>query len=191
MHDNVHQDIEEILIDEATLQHRIAELGADITRDYHGRRLLLLGILKGGAMFLVDLIRAIRLPLELDFMAISSYGSATESSGVVRILKDLDDPIEGKDVLLVEDIVDSGLTLQYLLDTLQNRKPASLRVCVLLEKTREREHLLQLDYVGYHTPNRFVVGYGLDYAQFYRNLPYIGVLHPEIYTGKRLFPTSW
>src|SRR5713226_7954852 len=150
MHDNVHQDIEEILIDEATLQHRIAELGADITRDYHGRRLLLL-----------------------------------------RILKDLDDPIEGKDVLLVEDIVDSGLTLQYLLDTLQNRKPASLRVCVLLEKTREREHLLQLDYVGYHIPNRFVVGYGLDYAQFYRNLPYIGVLHPEIYTGKRLFPTSW
>jgi len=191
MHDNVHQDIEEVLIDEATLQHRIAELGADITRDYHGRRLLLLGILKGGAMFLVDLIRAIRLPLELDFMAISSYGSATESSGVVRILKDLDDPIEGKDVLLVEDIVDSGLTLQYLLDTLQNRKPASLRVCVLLEKTREREHLLQLDYVGYHIPNRFVVGYGLDYAQFYRNLPYIGVLHPEIYTGKRLFPTSW
>src|SRR5216684_754598 len=147
MHDNVHQDIEEILIDEATLQHRIAELGADITRDYHGRRLLLLGILKGGAMFLVDLIRAIRFPLELDFMAISSYGSATESSGVVRILKDLDDPIEGKDVL-------------------------------------------QLDYVGYHIPNRFVVGYGLDYAQFYRNLPYIGVLHPEIYTGKRLFPTS-
>ena len=190
MNDKVHQDIEEILIDEATLQRRIAELGADITRDYHGRRLLLLGILKGGAMFLVDLIRAIRLPLELDFIAISSYGSATESSGVVRILKDLDDPIEGKDVLLVEDIVDSGLTLQYLLDTLQNRKPASLRVCVLLEKTREREHMPQLDYIGFRIPNRFVVGYGLDYAQFYRNLHYIGVLNPEIYTGKRAFPTS-
>jgi len=190
MNDKVHQDIEEILIDEATLQRRIAELGADITRDYHGRRLLLLGILKGGAMFLVDLIRAIRLPLELDFIAISSYGSATESSGVVRILKDLDDPIEGKDVLVVEDIIDSGLTLQYLLDTLQNRRPASLRVCVLLEKTRERQHVLTLDYVGFRIPNRFVVGYGLDYAQFYRNLHYIGVLNPEIYTGKRAFPTS-
>ena len=190
MNDKVHQDIEEILIDEATLQRRIAELGADITRDYHGRRLLLLGILKGGAMFLVDLIRAIRLPLELDFIAISSYGSATESSGVVRILKDLDDPIEGKDVLVVEDIIDSGLTLQYLLDTLQNRRPASLRVCVLLEKTREREHMPQLGYVGFRIPNRFVVGYGLDYAQFYRNLHYIGVLNPEIYTGKRAFPTS-
>ena len=191
MHNNVHQDIEEMLIDEGTLQRRIAELGAAITRDYHGQRLLLLGILKGGAMFLVDLVRAIRLPLELDFMAISSYGSAIESSGVVRILKDLDDPIEGKDVLLVEDIVDSGLTLQYLLDTLHNRKPASLRVCVLLEKTRERQQVLTLDYVGFRIPNRFVVGYGLDYAQFYRNLPYIGVLNPEIYTGKRPFPTSW
>jgi hypoxanthine phosphoribosyltransferase len=142
-------------------------------------------------MFLVDLIRAIRLPLELDFMAISSYGSATESSGVVRILKDLDDPIEGKDVLVVEDIIDSGLTLQYLLDTLQNRRPASLRVCVLLEKARNRKHTLQLDYVGFRIPNRFVVGYGLDYAQFYRNLHYIGVLNPEIYTGKRVFPTSY
>jgi hypoxanthine phosphoribosyltransferase len=184
MHHDLHQDIEEILIDEATLQRRIAELGADITRDYQGRRILLLGILKGAAMFLMDLARAIQLPLEIDFMAISSYGSATESSGVVRILKDLDEPIEGKDVLIVEDIIDSGLTLRYLLETLRSRKPASLRVCILLDKARERQHPLELDYVGFSIPNRFVVGYGLDYAQLYRNLPYIGVLKPEVYEGQ-------
>jgi hypoxanthine phosphoribosyltransferase len=184
MHHDLHQDIEEVLIDEATLQRRVAELGTDITRDYQGQRLLLLGILKGAAVFLVDLARAIQLPVEIDFMAISSYGSATESSGVVRILKDLDYPIEGKDVLIVEDIIDSGLTLRYLLETLRNRKPASLRVCILLDKAKERDQPLDMDYIGFSIPNRFVVGYGLDYAQIYRNLPYIGVLRPEIYEGQ-------
>lgn len=179
---DLHQDIEEVLIDEATLRHRIAELGAEITHDYQGRRILLLGILKGAAMFLVDLARAIQLPLEIDFMATSSYGSATESSGVVRILKDLDYPIAGKEVLIVEDILDSGLTLQYLIGTLQNRRPATLRTCVLLDKARDRKHPLKLDYIGFSIPNRFVVGYGLDYDQLYRNLPYVGVLKPEVYT---------
>jgi len=182
MENDLDHDIEEVLIDEATLRRRVIELGADITRDYAGRRVLLLGILKGAAMFLMDLARAIHLPVEIDFMAISSYGSATESSGVVRILKDLESPIEGKDVLIVEDIIDSGLTLRYLLETLQSRKPGTLRVCALLDKAKEREHVLKLDYVGFSIPNRFVVGYGLDYAQLYRNLPYIGVLKPEVYT---------
>ncbi len=177
----MHQDIEEILIGEKHLQQKVLELGRKITSDYQGRPLLLLCVLKGALMFLADLARAIDLPLELDFMVVSSYGSATESSGVVRIVKDLEEPIDGKNVLIVEDIVDSGLTLNYLLEVLRTRNPASLRVCTLIDKAKEREKLVIPDYIGFQVADRFVVGYGLDYAQRYRNLPYIGILKPEVY----------
>jgi hypoxanthine phosphoribosyltransferase len=180
---DLHADIEEILVPESMLHARIGELAASIAGDYQGKQLLLVGILKGAVLFLGDLARQVKLPLELDFMAISSYGDATESSGVVRILKDLDAPIEGKHVLVVEDIVDSGLTLRYLLESLERRNPASLRVCTLLDKEKERNKPLELAYTGFTIPDRFVVGYGLDYAQRYRNLPYIGVLKPSVYTG--------
>src|SRR5262249_44919074 len=146
-----------------------------------GKDLLLVGVLKGAAMFLVDLARCISMPVEMDFMATSSYGSSTESSGVVRILKDLDAPIDGKHVLVVEDIIDSGLTLRYLLDLLQKRTPASLRVCALLDKGKAADSGIEPAYMGFTIPDRFVVGYGLDYAQKYRNLPYIGVLKPRVY----------
>jgi hypoxanthine phosphoribosyltransferase len=177
----MHEDIEEILISEQALQERIRELGEQIASDYAGRNLLLVGILKGAVMFMADLMRALPIPLEMDFMAISSYGSSTESSGVVRLLKDLEEPVQGKDVLIVEDIIDSGLTLQYLNENLQRRSPASLRVCTLLDKEKARLKALVPHYVGFQIPERFVVGYGLDYAQRYRNLPYIGVLKPEVY----------
>ena len=180
---DLHADIEEILVPEAMLRARIGELAAAIAGDYQGKQLLLVGILKGAVLFLGDLARQLEMPLELDFMAISSYGDATESSGVVRILKDLDEPIEGKHVLVVEDIVDSGLTLRYLLQSLERRNPASLRVCALLDKEKVQNKPLELAYIGFTIPDRFVVGYGLDYAQRYRNLPYIGVLKPSIYTG--------
>ncbi len=175
------QDIEEVLITQQQLQQKVVELGQQITRDYAGRGLLLLCVLKGALMFMADLARAIELPLEMDFMVISSYGSATESSGVVRIVKDLEEPIAGKDVLVVEDIVDSGLTLHYLLEVLRTRNPASLRVCTLIDKLKEREKAVIPDYIGFQVADRFVVGYGLDYAQRYRNLPYIGVLKPAVY----------
>ncbi len=177
----MHSDIEEVLISQKQLQHKIEELGRQITRDYAGRPLLLLCVLKGALMFLADLARAIELPLELDFMVVSSYGSATESSGVVRIVKDLEESIDGKHVLVVEDIVDSGLTLHYLLDVLRTRNPASLRVCALIDKVKDREKVVLPEYVGFQVADRFVVGYGLDYAQHYRNLPYIGVLKPSVY----------
>ncbi|HLV98129.1 MAG TPA: hypoxanthine phosphoribosyltransferase [Ktedonobacterales bacterium] len=177
----MHKDIEEVLITEKQLQKKVEELGRQITHEYQGRTMLLLCVLKGALMFMADLARAIDLPLEMDFMVVSSYGSATESSGVVRIVKDLEEPIEGKHVLLVEDIVDSGLTLHYLLDVLRTRKPASLRVCTLIDKVKEREKVVTPDYMGFQVADRFVVGYGLDYAQRYRNLPYIGVLKPEVY----------
>ena len=174
-------DIEDVLITEADLTRRIAELGEELTADYQTKRLVLVGVLKGAVMFLVDLARTIRLPLEIDFMATSSYGASTESSGVVRILKDLDESIEGKDVLIVEDIVDSGLTLGYILGAMEMRRPASVRICGLLVKERKREVDVPVDYVGFRIPDRFVVGYGLDYAEAYRNLPYVGVLKPELY----------
>ncbi len=177
----MHNDIEEVLITEQQLQRKVRELGQQITRDYRGRPLLLICVLKGALMFLADLARAIDLPLELDFMVISSYGSATQSSGVVRIVKDLEEPIDGKHVLIVEDIVDSGLTLHYMLEVLRTRNPASLRVCALIDKIKAREKVVVPDYIGFHVADRFVVGYGLDYAQHYRNLPYIGVLKPEVY----------
>ena len=166
----------EVLLAEEQLQARIRELGQRITQDYQGKAPLLVGVLKGAAMFLVDLMRAIDLPLAIDFMAVSSYGAATESSGVVRILKDLETSIEGRDVLLVEDIIDSGLTIAYVLDMLRRRGPASLKVCALLVKEKAAEAGLKADYVGFTIPNKFVVGYGLDFEEKYRNLPYLGVL---------------
>ncbi len=184
----MHNDIEEVLITEQQLREKVEELGRQITSDYQGRTMLLLCVLKGALMFMADLARAIELTLEMDFMVISSYGSATESSGVVRIVKDLEKPIAGKHVLLVEDIVDSGLTLSYLLEVLGTRKPASLRVCTLIDKVKEREKDITPDYIGFQVADRFVVGYGLDYAQHYRNLPYIGILKPEIYQTQEAQP---
>jgi len=180
-HNKLLDDVAQILISEDALQARIAELGEQISRDYKGKDLLLIAVLKGSVLFMADLMRAISIPHAIDFMATSSYGSGTESSGVVRILKDLDEPIEGKDVLLVEDIIDTGRTLDYLLRILEERKPASLRVCALLDKRERREVDVPVHYVGFVIPNEFVIGYGLDYAQIYRNLPFIGVLKPEVY----------
>ena len=170
----------EILIDEQTLQGRIGELGEAISVDYAGRDLLLIGVLKGAVFFMADLMRRLTVPCEIDFMAISSYGAATDSSGVVRILKDLDINIEGRDVLVVEDIIDSGLTLSYLVRNLAAREPASLEICALLTKPERREIEVDVRYVGFEIPNRFVIGYGLDFAERYRNLPYVGVLRAEL-----------
>lgn len=178
---NMHGDIQEILLTSEKIQAKVIELGEQLTTDYQGKNLLLLGTLKGAVPFIADLARAINLPLEIDYMAISSYGNSTQSSGVVRILKDLEGPVQNKHVLIVEDIVDSGLTLHYLMDVLRQRKPLSLRVCALLDKLRERVKPVELDYTGFRIPNQFVVGYGLDYAQRYRNLPYIGILKPSVY----------
>src|SRR5581483_3362779 len=177
----MHEDIDELLISEQQLANKIAELGEQITRDYRGKTLLLVGTLKGAVPFIADLARAIKLPLEIDYMAIASYGNATQSSGVVRIIKDLEGPIDRKHVLIIEDIIDSGLTLDYLLDLLKRRNPLSLRICTLLTKDRMRAKDIETDYIGFHIPDKFVVGYGLDYAQRYRNLPYIGILKPSVY----------
>ncbi len=166
----------EVLVSAEELQRRVRELGEEISRDYAGRSLLLVGVLKGAVFFLCDLMRYIDVPVEVDFMAVASYGSATDSSGVVRILKDLDAAIEGRDVLIVEDIVDSGLTLQYLMRNLGSRNPRTLEVCALLTKPERRKVDLPTRYVGFEIPDRFVVGYGLDYAERYRNLPFVAVL---------------
>ena len=168
--------VSEVLIDADRLNARIAELGDEISSDYDGRDLLLIGVLKGAVFFMADLMRRLTVPCEIDFMAISSYAGATESSGVVRILKDLDINIEGRDVLVVEDIIDSGLTLSYLMRNLESREPASLEICALLTKPSRREIDVPVRYVGFEIPNRFVVGYGLDFDERYRNLPYVGVL---------------
>jgi hypoxanthine phosphoribosyltransferase len=172
--------VEAVLIDEETLQNRIAELGAEVTADYRGRDPLLIGVLKGAVFFMADLMRHVEVPCEVDFMAISSYGAGVDSSGVVRILKDLDMSIEGRNVLIVEDIIDSGLTLSYLIRMLEAREPGSLEVCALMTKPERREIDVPVRYVGFEIPNRFVVGYGLDFAQRYRNLPYVGVLRDEL-----------
>jgi hypoxanthine phosphoribosyltransferase len=169
--------IGEVLVPAAELKRRIRELGAEISRDYAGRDLIMIGVLKGAVLFLADLMRELTVPCELDFMALSSYGSATDSSGVVRILKDLDSSIENRNVLIVEDIIDSGLTLQYLLRNLRARDPASLEVCSLLTKPDRRRVELPIRYVGFEIPNRYVIGYGLDYAQRYRNLDCVAVLN--------------
>jgi hypoxanthine phosphoribosyltransferase len=171
--------IGEVLVSEERLQARVAELGAEISRDYEGRDLVMIGVLKGAVLFLSDLMRSITVPCEVDFMAVSSYGSKSDSSGVVRILKDLDAPIEDRDVLIVEDIIDSGLTLQYLLRNLRARNPRSLEVCSLLTKPERRRVELPIKYVGFEIPNRFAIGYGLDYAQRHRNLSYVAVLAEE------------
>lgn len=178
---DVHSDVESVLLSEQQIAARVRELGTQIAADYGGRELLCVGVLKGASVFLVDLVRAIDLPLALDFIAVSSYGTSTRSSGVVRILKDLDQPVEGRHLLLVEDVIDTGLTLRYILENLSTRQPASLKVCGLLSKKRRRVTDVQADYVGFEIPDRFVVGYGLDYAERYRNLPYIGVLKPSVY----------
>jgi hypoxanthine phosphoribosyltransferase len=176
----VDQGVCEVLVSEGELQARIAALGAEISSDYEGRDLLLVGVLKGAVFFMADLMRKLTVPCEIDFMAISSYGAATDTSGVVRILKDLDINIAGRDVLVVEDIIDSGLTLSYLMRNLGARKPTSLEICALLTKPERREIEVPVRYVGFEIPNRFVIGYGLDFAERYRNLPYIGVLHPDL-----------
>jgi hypoxanthine phosphoribosyltransferase len=172
--------VTEILIDADTLQQRVADLGNEISGDYTGRDLLLVGVLKGAVFFMADLMRHLTIPCEIDFMAISSYGDSTDSSGVVRILKDLDINIEGRHVLVVEDIVDSGLTLSYLIRNLEARGPATLEICALLTKPERREIDVPVRYVGFEIPNRFVIGYGLDFAERYRNLPYVGVLDPAL-----------
>jgi hypoxanthine phosphoribosyltransferase len=169
-----------VLIDGERLRSRVAELGEEISADYAGRDLLLIGVLKGAVFFMADLMRHLTVTCEVDFMAISSYGAATDSSGVVRILKDLDINIAGRDVLVVEDIIDSGLTLSYLMRTLEAREPASLEICALLTKPERREIDVPVRYVGFEIPNRFVIGYGLDFAERYRNLPYVGVLDPDL-----------
>jgi hypoxanthine phosphoribosyltransferase len=172
--------VTEILIDRDVLQRRIQGLGEEISADYAGRDLLLIGVLKGAVFFMADLMRNLTIPCEIDFMAISSYGDSTDSSGVVRILKDLDINIEGRDVLIVEDIIDSGLTLSYLMRNLEAREPASLEICALLTKPDRREADVPVRYIGFEIPNRFVIGYGLDFAERYRNLPYVGVLDPAL-----------
>jgi hypoxanthine phosphoribosyltransferase len=171
--------IGEILVQRDDLEHRVRELAAEISRDYADKELLLVGVLKGAVFFLADLMRHLEVVCEVDFMAVSSYGASTDSSGVVRILKDLDAPIEGRDVLIVEDIVDSGLTLSYLFRMLRARGPKSLEVCALLTKPQRREIDLPIRYVGFEIPNRFAIGYGLDYAERFRNLPYVAVLAAE------------
>lgn len=179
---DLEKDIAKILITRDQLHARIVELGNTLSRDYAGKDLLLVCILKGGVLFLTDLIRAIHLPHAIDFMAISSYGGGrTESSGVVRIMMDLNSNIESRNVLIVEDIVDTGRTLSYIVENLRTRNPASLKICALLDKPSRREVNVHLDYIGFAVPNEFVVGYGLDYNELYRNLDFIGVLKPEMY----------
>jgi hypoxanthine phosphoribosyltransferase len=181
--DSFTDDIEKVLIKEDEIQGTLESMGEQITRDYEGRSLLLVGVLKGAFVVMADLARYIHLPLQFDFMAVSSYGAATKSSGVVRILKDLDHDVRDRDVLVVEDIVDSGLTLKYLLKNLAGRKPASLEVAALLRKEGIQQVELDIRYVGFDIPNEFVVGYGLDFGERYRNLPYIATLKESVYTG--------
>jgi len=176
------EDVCEVLITMEEIREKTAELAGQITADYHDQDLLLLCILKGGLLFLADLMRQIQLPLEIDFMAVSSYGDRTESSGVVRILMDLEANIQGRNVLIVEDIIDTGCTLKYIINNLLTRRPASIKICALLNKPARRELDIPLDYVGFEIPDRFVIGYGLDYGEIYRNLPFVGILRPELYS---------
>lgn len=178
----MNKDIDHVLISEQQLKEKIAELGAQITKDYQGKDLLLVSILKGACVFLSDLMREVDLPLAIDFMCVSSYGKGTVTQGRAKIIKDLDVDIVGKDVLIVEDILDSGVTLSHVMEILRSRKPASLRLCSLLEKPERHRVHVPLDYVGFVVPDEFVVGYGLDYAEEYRNLPYVGVLKESVYS---------
>lgn len=179
----MHNDIQEVLFTEEEIRQKVAELGRQITADYAGKNLLVLCVLKGAFLFIADLVKHIDLKLEVDFMAVSSYGKATKSSGVVKIIKDLDAPVEGRDVLIVEDIIDSGLTLSYLIDVLERRNAHSVKVVTLFDKPHHRTVELEADYKGFLIPDAFIVGYGLDYAEKYRNLPYVGVLKPEVYSS--------
>ena len=177
----MHADVEEILLTGEEVQARVAELGAQLAADYAGREPVLVSVLKGSIIFLADLVRAMPIPLSIDLMEVSSYGTSTESSGQVRILKDLSTPIEGREVIVVEDIIDTGLTLNYLLRYLHDKGPASIRICCLLDKPARRLAPIEIDYRGFTIADRFVIGYGLDYGERYRNLPYIGVLRPSVY----------
>lgn len=177
------KDVAAVLIDAASLQAKVAELGALISSDYADREVTLVSVLKGSLPFMADLMRVISIPVRIDLMEVSSYGSATETSGMVRILKDLSSSIEGKDVVIVEDIIDTGLTLNYLTAYLRSREPRSLQICALLDKPTRRLVEIDIAYRGFTIPDRFVIGYGLDYDELYRNLPYIGVLRPEVYGG--------
>ncbi|HJB25942.1 MAG TPA: hypoxanthine phosphoribosyltransferase [Firmicutes bacterium] len=175
------QDILKTLVSEEELREKVTELGRQISHDYEGKSLLLVSVLKGSVVFMADLMRAITIPARIDFMSVSSYGSGTKSRGVVKIVKDLDIPLEGYDLLIVEDILDSGNTLSYLKEILSSRGPKSIRICTLLDKPERRTADIAADYVGFAVPDEFVVGYGLDYDEKYRNLPFIGVLKPEVY----------
>ena len=180
----MHKDVEQILYTEEELRKRVKELGCQITADYAGREPLLISVLRGSYIFMADLTRSINLNVTVDFMSVSSYGAGTVSSGQVEIKKDLSSSIEGKDLIIVEDILDSGNTLYYLMDVLRARKPASVRLCTLMDKPERRAKPIKADYVGFTIPDAFIVGYGLDYAEKYRNLPYVGVLKPSVYGGK-------
>ncbi|MGI6033015.1 MAG: hypoxanthine phosphoribosyltransferase [Coriobacteriales bacterium] len=180
----MHPDLKAVLYSEQELQDRVAEMGAQITKDYaDAHDLIVISVLRGAAIYMADLVRAIELPLEMDYMAVSSYGAATKSSGVVRIIKDLSSHIEGRDVIIAEDILDSGLTLKYLTKTLASRNPRSLEIAALLRKQGAQKTDIECKYVGFECPPEFIVGYGLDYAERYRNLPYIGILDPSVYGG--------
>ncbi len=179
---SMQDDILTTLYSEEELQKKCAEMGAQISRDYEGKNLLLVSVLKGAVVFMADLMRCITIPCAIDFMVVSSYGSGVKTSGVVKIVKDLDIDLSGKDLLIVEDILDSGMTLSYLKSLLRDRNPNSIRIATLLDKPARRKVDLQADYVGYEVPDEFVVGYGLDYDEKYRNLPYVGILKPHVYT---------
>ncbi len=181
MNSIMEQDIKKVLISQEEIQKKIAEVGAQISADYAGKKLLMVGILKGSVVFMSDLMRSVSVHAKIDFMSVSSYGSGVKSSGVVKIIKDLDEALEGYDLLLVEDILDSGLTLSYLRELLRDRHPSSIRIVTLLNKSARRVADIQPDYCCFEVPDEFVVGYGLDYAEHYRNLPYVGVLKEEVY----------
>ena len=179
---SMHDDILKVLLTQEELREKVKELGRQITQDYQGKNLMIVTVLKGAVVFLADLMREIDVPAEIDFMVVSSYGAGTKSSGVVKIVKDLDVPLKDKDLLIVEDILDSGMTLSYLKELLEGREPRSIRIATLLDKPARRKVDLKADYIGYSVPDEFVVGYGLDYDEKYRNLPYIGILKPEVYS---------
>ena len=182
MNDNMKEDVLRVLLSEDEIREKVRELGGKITADYKNSNLMLVTVLKGAVVFLADLMRQIDVPAEIDFMVVSSYGSGVKSSGVVKIVKDLDVPLAGKDILIVEDILDSGLTLSYIKELLESRGPRSIRTATLLDKSSRRKVDLQADYIGFSVPDEFVIGYGLDYDEKYRNLPYIGILKPEVYS---------
>ena len=181
---SMNDDILRVLYSEEELEAKCAELGAQISKDYEGKNLLLVSVLKGAVVFMTDLMRHITVPCAIDFMVVSSYGSGVKTSGVVKIVKDLDTDLTGKDLLIVEDILDTGMTLSYLKQLLQDRNPSSIRIATLLDKPERRRAAIRADYIGYQVPDEFVVGYGLDYDEKYRNLPYVGILKPSVYGGE-------